>query len=106
MPLTTVTRRPIIDVAGVLDTPLKLVTMKSFKRNNRKIMPKETKIYSGGNFSGRHFSGGQFSWGDIFPGFNFPGAIFSGAFFRGAFFPVDIIPDTGTNKSTKIMQIT
>ena len=44
MPLTTVTRRSIIDVEGVLDTPLKLVTIKSFKRDNRKIMSKATKI--------------------------------------------------------------
>ena len=31
MPLTNVTRRPITDVAGVLDIPLKLVTIKSLK---------------------------------------------------------------------------
>ena len=43
MPLTTVTRRSIIDVAGVLDTPLKLVTIKIFKRSNRKIMSKAAK---------------------------------------------------------------
>ena len=41
MQLTTVTGRSIIDVAGVLDTPLKLVTI---KRNNGKIMSKATKI--------------------------------------------------------------
>ena len=29
---------------GVLDTPLKLVTIKCFKRNNRKIMSKSAKI--------------------------------------------------------------
>ena len=40
MSLTTVTRRSIIDAAEVLDTPLKPVTIKSFKRSNRKIMSK------------------------------------------------------------------
>ena len=44
MLLTTVTRRSIVDVAGVLDMPLKLVAIKSFKRNNHKIMSKPTKI--------------------------------------------------------------
>ena len=44
MPLTAVTKRSIIDVAGVLDTPLNLVTIKNFKRSNRKIMSKERKI--------------------------------------------------------------
>ena len=44
MPLTTVTRRFIIDVAGVPDTPLKLVTIERFKRKNRKIISKATKI--------------------------------------------------------------
>ena len=32
LPLTPVTRRSIIDVAGVPDTPLKLVTITSFKK--------------------------------------------------------------------------
>ena len=32
LPLTTVTRRSSIGVAGVPDTPLKLVTIKSFKK--------------------------------------------------------------------------
>ena len=44
MPLTIVTRRSIVDVAGVLDMPLKLVAIKSFERNNCKIMSKATKI--------------------------------------------------------------
>ena len=44
MPLTTATRRSIIDVARVLDLPLKLVTIKIFKRNNDKIISKATKI--------------------------------------------------------------
>ena len=66
MPLTTVTRRSIIDVAGVLDTPLKLVTIKSSKMNNRKQ---------------------QNSSKTIFRGAIIRGTIFSGAFFRGAFFP-------------------
>ena len=86
MPLTTVTRRSIIDVAGVLETPLKLVTIKRFKINNRKIMLKATKIWKnnfsggncpGGNFPGGHFSRGQFS----------RGGIFLGAIFQGDFFP-------------------
>ena len=42
--VTTVTRRSIIDTAGVLDTPLKLVTIKSLKMRNCKIMLKATKI--------------------------------------------------------------
>ena len=45
MPLTTVSRRSIIDVAGVLDTPLKLVTIERFKMKNPKIMSKATKIF-------------------------------------------------------------
>ena len=44
MPLTTATRTFIIDVAEVLDTLPKLVTIKSFKRNNFKIVSKATKI--------------------------------------------------------------
>ena len=44
MPLTIVTRRSIVDVAGVLDMPLKLVAIKHLERNNRKIMSKATKI--------------------------------------------------------------
>ena len=38
MPLTNVTRGSIIDVAGVPDTLLKLVTIKSLKMNYCKIM--------------------------------------------------------------------
>ena len=43
MPLTNVTGALIIDVAGVLDTPLKLVTIKNLKMNNCKIIPTTTK---------------------------------------------------------------
>ena len=43
MPLTNVTRGSIIDVAGVLDTPLKLVNIKSLKMNNCMIMSTTTK---------------------------------------------------------------
>ena len=70
MPLTTVTRRSIIDVAGVLDTPLKLVTIKSFKMNNRKQ---------------------QNSSKTIFRGAIIRGTIFSGAFFPEAFFRTPIL---------------
>ena len=102
MLLTTVTRRSIIDIAGVLDTPLKLVTKRSFKRNNRKIKSKPQKssktiFLGGGNFPEGHFSGGEFFgakfswgsayfWGVIFWGAIFSEALFWGAFFSGAFF--------------------
>ena len=43
-PLTTVTKRSIIDTTRVLDTPLKLATIKSLKMRNCKIMLKATKI--------------------------------------------------------------
>ena len=42
--VTTVTRRSIIDTTGVLDTPLKLDTIKSLKMRNCKITLKATKI--------------------------------------------------------------
>ena len=42
--LTTVTRRPIIDTTGVIDTPLKLDTIKSLNMRNCKIMLKAKKI--------------------------------------------------------------
>ena len=45
MPFTNVTRRSVIDVAGVLDTLLKLVTINSSKMNNCKIMSTATKNY-------------------------------------------------------------
>ena len=38
MPLTNVTRGSLIDVAEVLDTPVKLVTIKNFKMSNSKMM--------------------------------------------------------------------
>ena len=44
IPLTTDTRRSIIDPAGVLDTPLKLVTIKCLKMSNCKIMLKVTSV--------------------------------------------------------------
>ena len=100
MPLTTARRRSIINVAGLL------VAIKSFKRNNRKIIFKSNKnlvkkfIYyffflEGGsncpwvNFPGEHFSGGGAIFrGAIFLGAYFQGVIFSWAFFGGgAFFP-------------------
>ena len=34
----------MIDIAGALETPLKLVTIKSFKMNNCKKISKTTKI--------------------------------------------------------------
>ena len=43
-PLTTVTRRSIVDIAGVLDMPLKLVTIKTLKISYYKIMSTATKI--------------------------------------------------------------
>ena len=46
----------IINVAGVLDKPLKLVTTKSLKINNWQQQRKTSKT----TFRG-HFSGGQFS---------------------------------------------
>ena len=69
MPLTTVTRRSIIDVAGVLDTPLKLVTIKSFKMNNRKQQNSSKTIFRGAIIRGTIFSGAFFRVG-------FPGAFF------------------------------
>ena len=44
MALTTVTKRSIVDVEGVLDTPLKLGTIKSLKMNNYKIISTAAKI--------------------------------------------------------------
>ena len=38
MPLTSVTRGSLIDVAEVLDTPVKLVTIKNFKISNSKMI--------------------------------------------------------------------
>ena len=104
MVLTTVTWRSIIDVARVLDTSLKLVTIKSFKTNNCHIVSKAAKNNSsrsnfpGRNFSREHFSGANFTGGNFTRGggiFLGGGAIFSGAFFRvffllGAFFPTPL----------------
>ena len=44
MPLTTVTWRSIVDVGGVLDASLKLLTIKKLKMNNYKIISTATKI--------------------------------------------------------------
>ena len=90
MVLTTVTWRSIIDVARVLDTSLKIVTIKSFKTNNCHIVSKAAKNNSSrSNFPGRNFSREHFS-GANFPGGNFPrgGGIFlgGGQFSRGLFF--------------------
>ena len=64
MLLTTVTRRSIADVGGVLDKSLK------------------------------HFSDRAIFFGDILPGGNFPGGNFLGGFFPGGFFLGCIFPDT------------
>ena len=102
LPLTTVTRRSIIDAAGVLDTPLKLVAIKSFKRNNRKIMSKATNLvkqffrvqlsrvqFSGGwgQFPWRHISRGYFFRGNLLGGF-FHGGIFSDTSFKWLTFSI------------------
>ena len=58
-------RRSIIDNARVLDTPLKLVTMKNLKRNNCKTI----------------FTGAKRGGGGIFPGSNSPGKNFTGEVF-------------------------
>ena len=57
MPLTTVTGRSIIDNAGVLDTPLKLVTTKNNVKSNKNLV----KQFFEGQLSKGHFSVGQFS---------------------------------------------
>ena len=66
------------DVAGVLDSPLKLATIKNFKRNNRKIMPKAIK-------NSRKIFQGTIFLGEYFRGVNFPEAILSGTFSGGFF---------------------
>ena len=69
MPLINVTRGSIINVAGFLNRPLKLITIKSLKMY--KQQRKTSKIYI-------------FFWGGIFPGTNFPrGHFASGDFLRG-----------------------
>ena len=74
MPLTTVARRFIADVGGVLDMPLKPVTIKSLKMSNYKICQQQQK-------SNKTIFRGAFFRGAIFLG----EAIFSGTFFRGLF---------------------
>ena len=87
----------IIDVTGVLGMPLKLVAIKSFKSNNRKIMSKQQKS------SKTIFQGATFL-GEVFPVGNFPKPYFCGVIFRGQssrglfaggdFFLGGIFPDT------------
>ena len=83
MPLTNVTRGSIIDVSGVPDTPLKLVTVKSLKMNNNNVNNNKKLVkqsFGGvlpvGNVPRRNFSGGQFSRGRAFSWIFFPGGIF------------------------------
>ena len=57
--ITTGTRRSIIDTAGVLDTPLELVTIKSLKMKGA-FFPGT--FFSGGLFSREHFSGHPFNF--------------------------------------------
>ena len=87
MLLTTVTKRSIVHVGGVLDTSLKLVTIKSLKMNNYKIM---STIF---RRRGSIFPG-EILFGGMLPGGNFPGSNFLGGFFPGGFFPGGIFPDT------------
>ena len=79
MPLTTVTRRSIIDVAGVLDTPLKLV-----KSNKNLVKQFFWGQLPGGNFPGGHFSGKIISRG-LFSGGRFSRGHFSGHLFVEVF---------------------
>ena len=83
MPLTNVTRGSIIDVSGVPDTPLKLVTVKSLKMNNNNVNNNKKLVkqsFGGvlpvGNVPRRNFSGEQFSRGE---------GIFLDLFSRGHF---------------------
>ena len=72
MPLTNVTRESIIDVAGVQDTPLKLVT--SYKKL------KNEQLYD--NVSNSKKLVKQF-FGGISPGVNYPAGLFSRGHFSG-----------------------
>ena len=76
MPLTNVTRAFLIDVAGVLDTPLKLVTIKNLKneqlQDNVNNYEKLVKQFLGGIFRGANFLCGNFMGG------NYLGAILRG----------------------------
>ena len=73
MPLTNVTRGSIIDVAGVQDTPLKLVTSYKKLKNEQQYdnVSNSKKLVK--NFSG------VFLQGSIILGVFFPEVIFSGA---------------------------
>ena len=81
-----------LDVARALDTPLKVVIIKSLKMNknyNYKLR------YTAKKASKPIFRGEISRGGDITPGPNFPWAIFLGAIFRGGeLFSRDIFPDT------------
>ena len=88
--LTNFTRRSIIDVTGVLDTPRKLTNIKSLKMKknyNCKIMSatkKPSEINFRGQFPwGRHYSRANFVRSNFLGG-NFPGC---GGFFHGHIFP-------------------
>ena len=86
-PLTNATRRSIIDVAEVLDTPLKLVNTKSLKMNktyNFKIKS-TTKKSSKSNFREVIFRGHNFH-ASIYPGVTFLGGFFGGGNYAGGFF--------------------
>ena len=76
MPLTTVTGRSIIDNAGVLDTPLKLVTTKNNVKSNKNLV----KQFFEGQLSKGHFSVGQFSR-----------RLFSGGLFSRGYFPDTVL---------------
>ena len=81
MSLTNVTRGSIIDVAGVLDTLLELVTINSLKMNNcdnvnNNNNKKLVKQFFRGIFPGAILLGG------IFLGVNFPRGFFPRHFFR------------------------
>ena len=73
-------RGSIIDVAGVPDTSLKLVTIENLKMNKCKIMSTTTRLVK--EFFGGIFSGGNFA------GAIFQGAVFCREHFREVFFGV------------------
>ena len=56
MPLINVTQRSVTYAAGVLDMPLKLVTIKSLKMSTAKEEKNLEKQIFGGCFSGGQFS--------------------------------------------------
>ena len=76
--LTNVTRIFITDVAGVLDTPLKLVNKRNLNMKKCYTLEQQTLI--------NHFLGGMQLSGGQFP----LGAFFREAFFPGNFFQIPI----------------